>query len=78
MVLGNKLGRKHLVRGFPCVVHFWVPLPFDEVLELLRLPKVAMVPDLLHFEFHLAFYHVRRGPRVVYPVFRHFMIRGQQ
>ena len=78
MVLGDKLGRKYLVRGFPCVVCFGVSLPFDEVLQLLRSPKVAVVPDLLHLKFHFAFYHVRRGPRVVDPVFCRFAVRGQQ
>ena len=78
MVLGDKLGCKYLGRGFPRVVRFRVPLPFDKVLQLLRSPEVAVVPDLFHFEFHFSFYHVRRGPRVVDPVFCRLAIRSQQ
>ena len=78
MVLGDKLGRKHLGRGFPCVVRFRIPLPFDEVLQLLCSPEVAMVSNLLHFEFHFSFHHVRRGPCVIDPVFPCLVIGGQQ
>ena len=78
MVLGNKLGRKYLVRGFPCVVRFWIPLPFDEILKLLHLPEMAVTPDLFYFEFCFAFDHVRRGPHVVGSMFHCFVIRGQQ
>ncbi len=57
-----------LVSGFPGVVCFWVPFPFDKVLKGSSPSSVLMIGDFLHFVFFFTFDKVRRRPRVVWSV----------
>jgi hypothetical protein len=51
----NEVRGMNLVSGFPCVVHFWVSLPFDEILEHSGPAKVSMVDNALHLIFFFSF-----------------------
>jgi hypothetical protein len=55
MISGNEIWGVDLVSGFPCVVHFWIPFPFDEVLECPRPAGAPVVNDTLHLVFFLPF-----------------------
>ena len=44
---------------FPCIVAFWVALPFYEILQGLVTPKIPVVTDLLHFVFRFSVNKVR-------------------
>ena len=78
MVLVDKLGRKYLVRWFPCVIRLGVSFPFDQILKSPCSPEITVTPDLFNFEFHFSFHDVRRGPREVDSMLDRFAIRGQQ
>ena len=41
----------HVFEGFPRVVQRWIPLPFDQVLELAFVPIVPVVNDGFDFIF---------------------------
>jgi hypothetical protein len=64
--------------GFPCVVAVWVALPFDEVLELLCSPKVAVFGDPLYLILFLAFYKVWRWLCVVWAMRSGLEVGGEE
>jgi len=64
-----------LISWFPSVIGFWIPLPFDQVLEGSRLPKMSVIDDLLDFVFFFSFDKVREWSRIVRSMGRHFAIR---
>ena len=51
MVFPNQLRSKYILLAFPGVVSRGIPLPFDEILEVSPLPKMAMIDDGLDFVF---------------------------
>ncbi len=79
LVIGfNELYRMDLVSWFPSVIGFRVALPFDQVLEGSRLPRMSVINDLLDLVFFLSFDEVWRRSRIVGSVCCHFAIRGQK
>ena len=59
-VIGFKDVRGMDVPGrFPCIVAFWVTLPFYEILQGLVAPEVLVITDLVHFIFRLSVDKVR-------------------
>jgi hypothetical protein len=60
VVLFDQLRSMHLCCGFPGVVTLGVSLPFEEVLQLLLSPKVAVVSYRLHFVFIFSYCNVGR------------------
>ena len=44
-----KVWSMHLVSWLPCVVHFGISFPLDQVLELSGLSMMLVAVDLLHF-----------------------------
>jgi hypothetical protein len=77
LVIGiNKIWGMNLVSGFPHVVRFWVPLPFDEILECSGPARVPVVDDALHIVFFLPFQKVRWRSRIVWPMFWTLTIGG--
>ncbi len=67
MMFLYQLWGAYIVRGFPGVITFGVPFPFDQVLEFA--PLIPMGPDGLDFVLRFTLDHVRRWPRVVLTVF---------
>ena len=51
-----------LVSWFPGVVCFWIPYPFDKILESSSPTGVPVINDFLHFVFFFSFDKVRRWP----------------
>jgi hypothetical protein len=45
---------------FPSVVTFWVPFPFDEVLQGFRSSVASVANDALNFKFFFAINQIRR------------------
>jgi hypothetical protein len=64
--------------GLPCVVAVRVALPFDEILELLCSPKVAVFGDPLYLIFFFAFYEVWRWLCVVWTMRSGLEVRGEE
>ena len=50
-----------LIMGFPCVVAFGIPFPFDEVLECPRPSMTSVADNSLHLIFLFPFDKVRWG-----------------
>ena len=74
-VIGFKDIRGMNVPGrFPCIVTFWVALPFYEILQGFVAPKVPVIMDLLHFIFRLSVDKVRWWPGEVRAVCGSFAI----
>ena len=65
-----------LISWLPSVIGFWVPLPFDQILEGLRLPKISVINDLLDFVFFFSFDEVWGWPRIVWSMGCCLAIRG--
>jgi hypothetical protein len=63
--------------GFPGVVCIWISFPFDEKLELLAAPEVAVLGDSFYFVFFCSFYKVWRWPCVVGPMRSCLVIRAE-
>jgi len=54
-----------LIGVFPGVIAFGIPLPFDEVLELSRLPLTSVALDCFNFKLLFSINQVRWGLREV-------------
>ena len=78
MMLFNQLWGEHLIREFPGVVRFWVPLPLDQVLELAPSAVEAMVSNGLDFILLISIHYHRGRFRKIDPMFLRFAIRRQQ
>jgi hypothetical protein len=76
MIGSNEIWGMNLVSGFPCVVHFRIPLPFDEILKCSGPAGAPVVDDTLHLVFLLPFQKVRWKPRVIRPMFWTLVIGG--
>ncbi len=74
----NELYHVDLVSWFPSVIGFRVALPFDQVLEGSRPPRMLVINDLLDLVFFLSFNEVWRRSRIVGSMCHHFTIRGQK
>src|SRR5260370_34104628 len=72
----NELWSVNLVSWFPGMVHFWIPFPFDEVLESSSPASVSMIDHLLHLILFFPFDKVRRWPGIVRSVCVCFVIGG--
>jgi hypothetical protein len=64
--------------GLPCVVAVQIALPFDEVLELLRPPKVVVFGYPLHLIFFFTFYEVWRWLCVVWTMHGGLVVGGEE
>jgi hypothetical protein len=78
MILSHKFWGEDLVMGFPCVVRFWVALPFDQILQSFDAPIVAVVSDGLHLVFFFSLHEVKRWFRKVDPVLIGLLIGVQK
>ena len=78
MMLPDQFRSEHLVEGFPGVVRFWIPLPFDQILEFAPSTMEAMVSNGLDFVLLFSIHYFRRGFRKVDPMFLCFAIGRQQ
>ena len=65
-----------LIMGFPCVVTFGVPFPFDEVLERFRPSMTSVADNSLHLIFFFPFDKVRWGMGEVGAMGGRFVIGG--
>jgi hypothetical protein len=74
VVGGDKVWGVDLVSRFPRVVCFWIPFPFDKVLEHSRPAEVPIINDTLHLILLLSFQKVRQGPGIVWSMLQAFMI----
>jgi len=72
----SELWSVNLVSWLPGVVRFWIPFPFDEVLEGSSPASISVIDDFLHLVFFFPFDKVRRWPRIVRPVCAGFAIGG--
>ena len=77
-MLLNQFWGEHLVGEFPGVVRFWVPLPFDQVLEFAPSAMEAMVSNGLDFVLLFSIHYLGGRFRKVGPMFLRFAIRRQQ
>jgi len=50
---------------FPRVVTVWVPLPFDQILELMVSTVISMIDDGLDLELRIFIHQIRRGTGVI-------------
>ncbi len=64
-----------LVSWFLGIVGFWIPLPFDQILERSRPPKVSVIDDFLNFVFFFSLDKVWGWSRIIWSVGRRFTIR---
>jgi len=48
-----------LFHWFPCVIAFWVALPFEEIFQLFVFPKSLMSPDVFDFVLCFSFDEIR-------------------
>jgi hypothetical protein len=71
VILFQEVGCVQLIFWFPCVICFWIPFPFEEILESFVLPKVAVTSDGFHFVSHFSIDQVRRRPHEVGAVGRY-------
>ena len=78
VMLLNQLWGEHLIGGFPGVVRFWVPLPFDQILEFAPSAMEAMVSNGLDFILLFPIHYLRGRFRKVCSMFFCFAIRRQQ
>ena len=66
LVIGfDELWSMDLVSWFPGVICFRVVLPFDQVLEGSRLPRMSVINDLLDLIFFFSFNKVWGWSRIV-------------
>jgi len=72
----NELQRMDLVSWFPSVIGFRITLPFDQVLESSRPPRMLVINDLFDFILFFSFDKVWGWSRIVGSMCCHFMIRG--
>ena len=72
----NELWGVDLISWFPSVISFWIPLPFDQVLEGSRLPRMSVINDLLDLVFFFSFDKVWGWSGIVWSMGCHFAIRG--
>ena len=78
MMLPDQVWSEHLIGEFPGIVRFWVPLPFDQILEFVPSTMEAMVSNGLDFILLFSIHNLRRGFHKVDPMFLCFAIRRQQ
>ena len=78
MIFPNQLRSEHVSLMFPGVVSRGVPLPFDEILEVSSLPKVAMIDDGLDLIFFLSIYDVWGRTWKIVPILTSFPERRQE
>ncbi len=72
----NEFQCMDLVSWFPSVIGPRVALPFDQVLEGSRPPRMLVINDLLDLIFFFSFNEVWGWSRVIGPMCCRFMIRG--
>jgi hypothetical protein len=60
MIILEEIWGMNLHDWFPSVVAFWVPFPFDEVLESSRPPVASVADDALYFKLFFAINQIRR------------------
>ncbi|SRR5229473_3272764 len=72
----NELWGVDLISWFPSVISFWISLPFDQVLEGSRPPRMSVINDLLNLVFFFPLDEVWGWSRIVWSMGRHFTIRG--
>jgi len=70
----NELQCMDLISWFPGVISFWVALPFDQVLEGSRPPRMSVINDLFNFVLFFSFDKVWGRSRVVGSMGCHFAI----
>jgi hypothetical protein len=68
----------YLGRGFPCVVALGITFPFEEILQFLLFPKVAMVSYRFHLVFVFSYRDVGRWSGEVRTVVICFDIWGKK
>ena len=78
VMLPDQFRSKHLVGEFPGVVRFWIPFPFDQILEFAPSTMEAMVSNGLDFILLFSIHYLRGRFRKVDPMFFCFTIRRQQ
>src|SRR5260370_8772052 len=71
----NEFWGVDLISWFPGVIGFWIPLPFDQVLEGSRLPRVSVINDLLDLVFFFSLDEVWGGSGVIWSVGCRFALR---
>src|SRR5258707_15604895 len=71
----NEFWGVNLISWFPGVIGFWIPLPFDQVLEGLRLPRVSVINDLLNLIFFFSLDEVWGWSGIVWSMGCRFAIR---
>jgi hypothetical protein len=69
---------EHLFLEFPGVVSRGITLPFDQILESPRSPKVAMSHDCLDFKFCFSINYFRGWSEVIGPVFWRLFVWSQE
>ena len=50
----------HVLLWLPCVIRRWIPLPFDQVLELTSASVMSVVNDVFYLVLFLASDQIRR------------------
>ena len=78
VMLPDQFRSEHLVGEFPGVVRFWIPLPFDQILEFAPSAMEAMVSNGLDFILLFSIHYLRGRFCKVDPMFLCFAIRRQQ
>jgi hypothetical protein len=67
----------NIIFKFPSVITGRVSLPFDQIMELLATPEVAMGHDTLHFIFFFPIDHIWGRSREVWSMSSGFSVWGQ-
>jgi hypothetical protein len=54
MVISDQLAHVNVLFRLPSVIAVWVPLPFDEILQVVFSALETVIDDCFHFVFVLA------------------------
>jgi hypothetical protein len=78
MIVSDQGGRVHVLWGDPLIIALGESFPFDQVLECLFSPKVAVIDNFFDLLLFFSINHVRRGSGEVRSVACGFLVGAQE
>ncbi len=75
LIMLDKFRGMNLISGFPCIVAFRVPFPFNEILEFLQSSELSVCDDSFNFILVFSVNKVRWWPGEVRAMGSCFMVR---
>ncbi len=76
LVMLDEIRGMDLISGFPCIVAFGIPLPFDQVLKSFCSSELSVCDDSFDFVFLFSVNEVRGWSGKVWTVRSRFMVRS--